>query len=380
MDTTTLDLIKLIQELIYGTTHDFQVTNQEKLYKQAKDNGLSGSLYEVLQHHVDVVIPSFQKDFYLYVAHDQKQLSMIDLVTTLFNDNDIDYKLLKGSIMKPIYPKTYYRSMGDVDILVRVKDLDKVHTLLIERGFLLDQGGSVHNHFTYGDLELEIHKRLRQEEKYKEFEILDHIWEDDTYLEMELLFLIFHLKKHLVSGGIGLRSVIDISLYIEHHLKSLDFNKFNTLLEQTNSTTFFHQLIMCNDQYLGKKLKDTLQISADFNNELYEAFTKYIVISGIHGLGMSFNNYIGKLANDQNHGLSKKGSFIKQVFLPYNLMKYMYPTLLKVKILLPVAWVLRIFKVLFKNTKRFLIRLKLYKVDQKTIDETSSLFHQMGIS
>lgn len=379
MDTTTLELTKLLQELLNNQKQDFQITDQEKLYKQAKDNGLSGSIYEVLQQHVDIVNPLFKKDFYLYVAHDQKQLSMIENVSSLFNTNNIEHKYLKGSIMKSIYPKTYLRSMGDVDVLVRVEDLKKVHILLKDNGFILDQEGPVHDHFAYGDLELEIHKRLRIEDKFPEYDVLDHIWEDDTYLEMELLFMLFHLKKHLISGGIGLRSVIDISLYIEHYQKKLDFNKLNRLLEETNSTTFFQQLIMCNDQYLGKNMKDSLHITTDFNIDLFEAFTKYIIISGIHGLGMSFNNYIGKLANDQNHGLSKKGSFIKQIFLPYSSMKYMYPKLLRAKILLPLAWVLRIFKVIFKNTKRFLIRLKLYKVDQKTIDEASSLFHQMGI-
>lgn len=183
----------------------------------------------------------------------------------------------------------------------------------------------------------------------------------------------------MITGGIGLRSVIDISLYVEYHLNDLDLNIVNTLLKETNSITFFQQLILFTDSYLDKDLTKKLAIKEEFNNELFETFTQYIVQSGIHGLGMSFNNYIGKLANDQNKGLSKKGSFMKQVFLPYSSMKYMYPRLLKTKILLPLAWILRIFRVTFRHTKRFLIRLKLYKVDQKTIDEASLLFHQMGI-
>ncbi len=379
MNTTTKELTLLLQELLFNQSHDFQVTNQDELYKQAKDNGLSGSIYEVLGNHVETINPNFQKDFYLYVAHDQKQLSMIEKVTDLFNQSSIEYKLLKGSVMKYIYKKTYYRSMGDVDILIKEKDIDLAHTLLLSNGFTLDQVGPVHDHFMYGDLELEVHKRLRVKEKYLEYEMLDSIWEDDSYLEMELLFLIFHLKKHMISGGIGLRSVIDISLYVLNHQSELDFSKLRDLLETSKSTKFFHQLILFNDQYLDLNMKDSLNISEDFNKDLFEAFTDYIIVSGIHGLGMSFNNYIGKLANDQNIGITRNKSFMKQVFLPYDSMKYSYPRLLKRKFLLPVAWTLRIFRVLFKNTRRFFIKLKLYKVDQNTVDKASNLFQQMGI-
>lgn len=191
MNKSTLELTLLLQELLCNQKHDFQITDQEELYKQAKDNGLSGSIFEVLHQHTKTIHPAFQKDFYLYVAHDQKQLSMITLVTTLFTENEIEYKLLKGSIMKQIYPKTYFRAMGDVDILVHVKDLEKVHSLLKEKGFVLDQDGPVHDHFLYGDLELEIHKRLRQKEHYKDYEILDQIWDIESYLEMNFYFYSF---------------------------------------------------------------------------------------------------------------------------------------------------------------------------------------------
>lgn len=379
MNSTSNELILLLQELLFDKQVDVTITDQNELYKQAKDNGLSGSIYEVLTRHVTEIDPRFQKDFYLYVAQDQKQLSMINHVTTLFSNNKIEYKLLKGSIMKSIFKKSYYRSMGDVDILIKTKDIKQVTSLLTEHRYILDQEGPVHDHYQYGDLELEVHKRLRQEDKWEEYSILDNYWDIDYPMETELLFLLFHLKKHLYSGGIGLRSVIDISLYVNHHINDLDLSALDTLLNQTNTTTFFHQLIIFNDRYLDLDLTTKLSIKDKFNEQLFETFTDYIIRSGVHGLGVSFNNYIGKLAADKNSGYSRKKSFIKQVFLPYDSMKYLYPKLLKIKLLLPLAWALRIIRVLFTNTKQLTIKLKQYKVDDNEVTIASNLFNDLGI-
>lgn len=379
MEKTSKELIYLVRELLFDEYHDFKVTNQDLLYKQASENGLSGCLYEILSSHVDEIDPRFKKDFYLYVAHDQKQVSLINHIKDLLDSKKIEYKFLKGSILKDIYPKSYYRQMGDIDLLIDVNDLEVVSNIITNNGFQLDQKGHVHDHYTYGDLEFELHKRLRTEHEFLEFQVLDRILEDDTYLEMELLFLVFHLKKHLIHGGIGLRSVLDISLYLNYYQDKLDMKKLYELLRTTKTVEFFENLMLFNDEYLGKSLCNTLEINRKMDKELFEVFTEYIILSGIHGLGMSFNNYIGKLANDSKLGIGKKKAFLKQVFLPYNTMKFMYPNLLKIKVFLPLAWGIRIFKVVFLKSRRFKITLKQYQVDQNTIDDTKDLFQKIGI-
>ena len=125
------ELCWLLQEALFEKRHDFKITDSERLYQIAKENGLSGTVFEVVKNHKvsDSLYTKFQKDFYKYVAQDEEQLRCIELIKGLLKANNIKHVFLKGSILKDIYPQSYMRSMGDIDLLVKEKDLNQVHEL-----------------------------------------------------------------------------------------------------------------------------------------------------------------------------------------------------------------------------------------------------------
>ena len=57
---------------------------------------------------------------------DLNQIYAIKCLEEEFNHNQIDYMLLKGSVLKHVYPKTDMRTMGDIDILIRTEQYEKI--------------------------------------------------------------------------------------------------------------------------------------------------------------------------------------------------------------------------------------------------------------
>lgn len=59
-------------------------------------------------------------------------------LATAFNQKRLDYRLFKGIVLAyQIYPQPYYRTFGDIDLLVRPADLPRVEQLLFAMDFML---------------------------------------------------------------------------------------------------------------------------------------------------------------------------------------------------------------------------------------------------
>ena len=98
---------------------------------------------------------------------------------------------------------------------------------------------------------------------------------------------------------------------------------------------------------LSLKVFDEQELSEDEMNMLL-----YIASSGTYGT----------LENRVNKGVKEKGKFkyfMSRIFPPYRFYKSAYPWAYKVPILIPIAWLCRFFRVLFKSPKRATNELKM---------------------
>ena len=70
----------------------------------------------------------------------------------------------------------------------------------------------------------------------------------------------------------------------------------------------------------------------------------------------------GTLENSVSKGVKEKGKFkyfMSRVFPPMSVYKSLYPWAYKTKVLIPVAWLVRAFRILFKNPKKATKELKM---------------------
>ncbi len=391
MDKTIQTLLDILKITLLDKQVDFTIEDPKKLYMMAKENGLSGTIYKAVEDKVSdtAVLTRFKRDFLKYVADDEKKLDMRIKLTKLLNDNSIDHIYLKGSHLKQMYQKSYMRSMGDIDVLIKIDDLIKTREILDDFGFKSISKGIVHDCLFYGDIEVEIHHCLHDEEEYLNFDILNDVWNQSVIKELheytmepefELLFLLFHLKKHFRSGGVGLRSIIDIAIFLQNKSKEINKGLFQEMLVKTDMEKFFKNIVLLNDRCLGLDLHESFSIEDDLETEIYDDFTEFIMKSGIHGLGTGMNMMDRRFAVNEMENKSRINSFFKLVFPPLRTMRIIYPKMMKCKILLPIAWVRRWFTVLFKRTKKISVYSKLLKAtNTEEIGKISEMMKKMGI-
>jgi len=390
MDNNVQALLDILKVTYLGKAVSFNIESPRQLYRIAKENGLSGTIYETIKDQIDEkeVLARFKKDFFKYISDDEKKSNIINEISTVLNAKKIEHIYLKGSSLKKVYPRSYMRSMGDIDLLVREQDFDKANDELIVNGFVRDSQGPVHNVFYFGDTEVELHRKLVLDADKDQFLLLKNIWDycqktnASKWIistEQEIIFLLYHIRKHLLSSGVGLRNILDIGIYLNHS-NQIDLEILKQGLDTTNLTRLYSNILMFNEKYLDLDLSNCYIETIEFDNKLYESFTEYIIRSGVHGLGYDFNQFVARFAKDQKQDIGKRKSLIRFMFPPYNFMKEKYPKMMKYKILLPIGWIRRFFRLIFKRTKKILLYLHfIKKADQADIDKTSDLFTKLGI-
>lgn len=385
------NLLDFLKNAIYQKNIKVEINDQEKLYVIANENGLSGTIYQAVKSSITSkdVLGKFKKDFYLYLSDDEKKTKTIQTIKEIFNTNQIDYIFLKGTHLKRIYPKSYMRSMGDIDVLLREEQFKDATKLLKENHFIPGVKGEVHDGFKLNDVSVELHHKLKVSGDYFEYAVLDDVWQNIIHMQdnecqmkrvIEIIYLLFHLKKHLNATGVGLRNIIDIGIYLDTYKDEINISQLNQLLSLTKSETLFTNLVQFNDKYLGKAFATIFCKNTPFNDALYERFTAYVIQSGVHGYGVNFNLFLCKLASGKNKALTKKQSVLRMMFPPYDIIKHRYPKLLKHKIFLPIGWFLRIIETIFSKRKTIRIYLDgLKKVETADLEKTTELYKQMGI-
>ena len=388
MDKTIQVLLDILKITYFNKDIKFSVSDPKKLYLMAKENGLSGTIYQTIKDKIknEEILAKFKKDYYFYISDDIKKTEIAKLITDSFNQLDIKHIYLKGMSIKYLYSSSYMRSKGDIDVLVKESDFDKASLALKKIGMEFKTSGPVHDTYLFGNVEIELHRRIREEDKFKKFALLDDMFSYEYMVdgnvivvnpEIELVYLLYHIKKHFYSTGVGLRSIIDIPIYLYNLHGEIDKGKLNKLLSNTGLKAFFDNLVLICDKCFDLELCEKFNITKEFDLELYELFIAYVIESGTHGIGIDFNKFVNRfLINSPIKSKSK----LSVIFPNFKMMSQMYPRMLKCKILLPIAWLRRICRLVFKDRK--LTRYKVHKlksVNENEIDRANDLFKKIGL-
>jgi len=387
----------ILFELIKKTLRQekMSVMLSEELYQLAKENGVSGMIYQTIIpiESSSPILGKFKHDYYEFVQWDTVQTKTISEINELFSKTYIDHIFLKGSYLKKIYPESYMRSMGDIDILVKPDKMRLIHQILDEAGYVNWANSTGHDCFRKGHkIFLEIHPSLDNEFDLKYSPLFENTWDEtnpvssfeyqfkDAFL---LAYLLYHMIKHLSSSGIGIRNVLDIGLFLKQVDSRLTVEEAYGLLEPTHLWTFFQNI-----GYLTTILFDfeyqTDYLSGYIPDEAFtEDITKFILKSGVHGHGEFHNPYlsgISKQALEEDNISSSKFKYILRLFFPpYRLLKGTYHYLEKYPILLPIAWIERAFKLVFKRRKSTFKKLKRLKIKEAEIQDVEALYSKLGL-
>lgn len=96
--------------------------------------------------------------------------------------------MLKGLVIRDLYPMLELRIMCDADILVHKEDLDRVRMLLISIWYMETESSDVHLNFFRKSTHIEVHRVITKEYYFHEIPILEEeIWHH--YLQKSLLMM-----------------------------------------------------------------------------------------------------------------------------------------------------------------------------------------------
>lgn len=284
---------------------------------------------------------------------DINQIYAIKRLEEEFNLNQIEYMLLKGSVLKHIYPKTDMRTMGDIDILIRTEQYEKISDIMIKLGYSFDAESSHDFEWTSKFAHIELHKSMIPPQDADFYKYFHSGWEkshkcsNNSYSysisdEDQLIYVFTHFAKHYRSAGIGIRHMLDLWIILKKY-PQINQNTVFEALESIGLLEFYKNIIYVLEVWFDNKP----------STEKSDYITEYIFESGAYGLQK--NRIISKSVkkSDDESTLEMRAKHIKSMLFP-NIasMKLAYPILKKFPFLLPAVWIFRFFKVLiFKRGK-----------------------------
>ncbi len=289
------------------------------------------------------VAGAYQKQQMTAVFRTQNLLHELEQLSAVLEREQIAFIPLKGSVLRGYYPEAWMRTSCDIDVLVKKCDLDAAVKALTEK--LSYQAGKLNSHDisleTPSGMHVELHYALIEDFVKPEFAALSDPWShvlpapDGTYRRMlsEPFFYAYHLahmSKHMMhGGGCGLRAFLD--LWILMHRAEHESEACAEWLDRVGLSSF---------AAVSEKLA-AVWFGGDAPDERSDALSDWILQTGIYG---SLDAQVTMHRRGERDG--KLAYVFHRLFLPYERMKWLYPSLTKHPWLLPFFQVRRWFDIL----------------------------------
>ena len=307
-----------------------------------------------------------------------EQSELIKSVNEAFKKHKIQHLMVKGTILREMYPFPEMRLMSDADILIKEEEYGKIKPIMEELGFE-EQYESDHelvwkkNGFT-----IELHKRLVPSYNKDYYKYFGDGWKLATRIDEEtkecfmsnednFIYNFVHYAIHYRNGGIGVKHVTDFYVIMEKN-PGLDFEYIERELENLQLLEFWKNT---------KKLLDVWFKSAE-SDEITDLMTTKIFDSGAYGT--QEDRLSAEALRAGNNGKNaKKKRLISLIFPSYANMKLKYKILKKVPILLPFMWVVRWFEAVFTPSKVKSKKKQLNMISQEGVDRYQSELNLVGL-
>jgi len=371
------ELLKIISCFINNTEYKSDENiNEEHLYKLAKHHNVSNFLVNWANKNcqTEKVKNDILTDYNTQIIKDTNENIELENILKKFEETQIKTLIVKGVIMKDVYPQSYMRQMCDIDIMIQEKDFKKASKIMADLKFNEFYDHEKHLVFTKEPfIIIEMHRKLIPGGdvsskyfndiwpnciKYNNYENVYKMDINDAYI-----FCIIHLIRHFRYAGIEIRDVLDVYLYYEKFKNDFDYNKLNQKFEEFEAKEFEENIRKIAYKWFEE----------DENTEFNEV-EKFIF------KGQSIDNNI----NYGTHENNGKEKYILRLFFPeFKIMREKYPILKKAPILLPATWIARLFKDIFSKETTVKARLdtikKIQNVNQDDVDKIHKIYKKLGI-
>ncbi len=309
-------------------------------------------------------------DFYASVSVTTQQAEAAKEISSALSGEGIDHVLLKGTVIRSLYPEGWMRNSCDIDVLVHEDELDVTSKALLNLGYERRGEKSWHDIALFkGFLHIELHYKLIEDFRMSgAAQVLDNLW--DVAVSGELnkhsytlpddyfyLYHIAHMAKHFGDGGCGIRSVLDT--WILNNRCEFDKPARDALIKKANLESFENAMFRLSEYWFGNGTGEGL-----------EDIERYIFSGGAYGT----------LDQKRQVRKSKKGRLgyiCMRAFMGYKPLCTKYPVLVKHPYLFPVLEVWRWHEFFGNNHKN---HAKELKDSLKRSDGVKKMINELDLS
>ena len=284
----------------------------------------------------------------------------------------VQFIVFKGCVLADLYPKYTLRTSCDSDLLVEEKNCKKASKVLMQLNYEIYEQDSkekvtvfiepitkhmVELHVSlWEDFEGEKINRLNQMELAKESTLitlhLNNLSVTTLGYEEHLIYQMVHIIKHFTLQGIGIRYLVDVTLYIKKYGQFIDYRDFWIKMDELGFGEFCEKFFSIGMHYFGLS-SEIMGNRISYIGLDYEALLTDLIDVGIcfdeKGAGWQILGIMTPYFCDDDLISSSKLGRKMRVLFPKSWElseEYRYAT--KVKILLPIAWVHRYIAFLIK--------------------------------
>lgn len=329
-----------------------------------------------------------------------------EAIQDFFEKNNIWYMLLKGMVIRKYYPAPELREMADNDILFDNKYSKEVYEFMTARGYKSDDyNKGYHDEYLKPPAyNFEMHRQLVSSKErpkwYEYYKDVKSILINDANGKNQFYFsdndfyvyFIVHTYKHFLNSGMGLRTVLDVYLYLNNLQDKLDFDYIEEQLKKLDAYDFEQTFRSLAFKMFGENAKegnaaaDELQDSFDAKEQdmLRESFDakkqdklcgsfdakeqdkwwnsfddkehdmlSYILDAGTYGnLENSVAHKMGYTKGEKKKASDKAKYIFRRLFPSMDTIEEFFPFFYKHKWAIPFLYIYRIGKMPFTRRKK----------------------------
>lgn len=288
--------------------------------------------------------------------------------------------VVKGITLRELYPNPNYRFSSDEDIWIKKEHAKQCEDFLISQGYRKESYSSEDTisftHMeTFFHLEVHLmpfsilgpHKQLNQ--------LFIHCFNDFKKICIQkaeictlndtdhYIYLIAHAYQHFMSSGVGIRQLMDISLFQQRFNYSICFEHVEDSLSSYGLLEFYEVIRDFIEVYIEGDIFDAFHNTLEMQDLLVD-----IISGGVFGKNSAARISGSNIIYAQLNGATSFGQKIKQsLFLSQNLLSHKYPWVNKTKFFLPIAWILRVYHFLSRNRFDFKIFFQSFQLGKERL-------------
>ena len=294
-----------------------------------------------------------------------------------FEEHQIPHALLKGSVLRYMYPRPDYRTSTDIDFFIP-KKFDEAEEIIYDCGYsyhATEEKTSVKSYTKKGGMTVELHKHIVDKDilignlSYietsfvqkpgKNYELM--LSDEDFYV-----YMVAHIAKHFLVSGSGVRFILDVFVYLNSKNDTLDWSYINRKLCNINLEKFNTEIIKIAGYWFGG--------GPDFNRR--KNLEDYIIGCGLYGNEKNYE-IIRITSNNKSKGKTKY--IFQRLFPNFSTMSKRFPILKKAPVLLPFLWVIRLVIFVFDRNAQLQAR-NVTSLQNNEISDVDEIMKQLGLN